>query len=156
MKSFSFEALLIRPEGVGTWTFFNITPEVSATLGAKGQVKVMGTVNGYPFHSTALPQGDGTHYIVVAKAIRDQIHAVHGDTVQVTLELDPGERKVVIPKILADALENHPQAKANFEKMAYSHQKAYVDWIQAARKEETRQNRIDKALELLTQGRKLR
>ena len=76
--------------------------------------------------------------------------------VQVTLELDPGERNVAIPKILADGLERHPQAKANFGKMAYSHPNAYEDWVSFAKKEETTQNRAGKALETIAQGKKLR
>jgi len=57
MPGYSFEAILIRPEGVGTWTYLNIPMEISVTFGSKGQVKVKGTINGYPFQSTALPHG---------------------------------------------------------------------------------------------------
>jgi hypothetical protein len=156
MTDYSFEAILIRPEGVGTWTYLNIPTEVSATFGSMGQMKVKGTINGYGIKSTALPHGDGTHYLVIGKGIRDQIHAAQGEKVQVTLELDPEERRVVIPQNLAEAFASHPLSKAGFEKLAYSHQKAYVDWILAAKKEETSQKRIDKALELLATGRKLR
>jgi hypothetical protein len=156
MSDYSFEAILIRPEGVGTWTYLDIPKGVSETFGSKGQVKVKGRINGYTIQSTALPHGDGTHYLVVGKGIRDQIHAAQGDSVEVTLELDLVERRVVIPKNLVEAFASHPLSNAGFEKLAYSHQKAYVDWIIAAKKGETSQNRIDKALELLAKGRKLR
>jgi hypothetical protein len=156
MSDYSFEAILIRPEGVGTWTYLNIPKQVSETFASKGQVKVKGTINGYGFKSTAMPRGDGTHYLVVGKGIRDQIHAAQGDIVEVTLELDPEERRIVIPESLAEAFASHPLSKAGFEKLAYSHQKAYVDWIMSAKKEETSQKRVDKALELLVNGRKLR
>ena len=156
MQRYSFEAILIRPEGVGTWTYLNIPREVSQAFGLKGQVRVKGTINGYPFRSTTLPHGDGTHDVVVGKGIRDQIRAEHGDTVRVTIELDLEERSVEIPEDLAHALTAHPQAKAGFEKLAYSHQKAYVDWIQDAKKEETRQSRVEKALALLANGQMLR
>ena len=49
MGGYSFEAVLVKPEGVGTWTFLGIPIEVSAMFGSKGQVKVKGTINGYPF-----------------------------------------------------------------------------------------------------------
>ena len=156
MSDYSFEAILIRPEGVGTWTYLNIPKEVSETFGSKGQVKVKGMINGYTIQSTALPHGDGTHYLVVGKGIRDQIHAAQGDSVEVTLELDLGERRVVIPKNPVEVFASHPLSNTGFEKLTYSYQKAYVDWIIAAKKEETSQNRIDKALELLAKGRKLR
>ena len=60
MASYNFKAILKRPDGVGTWTYLDILVDVSATFGAKGQVKVKGTINGQPFRSSALPHGDGT------------------------------------------------------------------------------------------------
>jgi len=156
MPGYSFEAILIRPEGVGTWTYLNIPLDASKTFSAKGQVKVKGMINGYPFQSTALPMGDGTHYLVVGKSIRDQIQVAQGDRVQVFLELDTKERQVVIPDDLMQALVNQPLAKDSFEKLSNSHKKEYVNWILGARKETTRQRRIETAIELLSHGKKLR
>jgi hypothetical protein len=156
MAGFTFEAVLIRPEGVGTWTFLNIPEELSSTFGSKGQVKVKGTINGYPFRSTALPMGDGTHYLVVAKDIRGHIAVSPGDTVRVTMELDPEQRVVEIPDDLLEALLSQPEAKERFEKMPYSHQKEYVSWIVSAKRVETRQRRIEQAIARIFQGNKLR
>ncbi len=156
MASYSFESILVRPEGVGTWTYLGIPPEISASFGDKGQVRVKGTINGFPYRSTALPMGDGTHYPVVAKDIREQINATQGNKVTVTLELDREERRIETPPDLEAALENNPTARLTYQKLAYSHQKAYVDWITGAKQADTRQRRIDKTLELLAQGKKLR
>ena len=156
MTIHSFETVLVRPEGVGTWTYLNIPPDISATFGSKWQIKVKGTINGYPFRSTALPRGDGSHYLVVGKNIRDQIKSIQGDTVKVILELDVEERQVEIPEDLAQALDNLPQVKSAFNQLSYSHKKEYVNWILGARQAETRQRRIEKALMLLSQGKKLR
>ncbi|OGO66011.1 MAG: hypothetical protein A2030_04640 [Chloroflexi bacterium RBG_19FT_COMBO_50_10] len=40
--SYSFTAALIRPVGIGTWTFLDIPAHLSATFGTKSQVKVKG------------------------------------------------------------------------------------------------------------------
>jgi hypothetical protein len=156
MPDFSFESVLIRPEGVGTWTYLNIPRDVSSTFGSKGQVKVKGKVDGCPFRSTALPMGDGSHYLVVGKDLRDQIKKSAGDSVKVTLELDLEERQTVIPDDLRMALEYQPEAMIGFEKLSHSQQKLYVDWILSAKQETTRRNRIEKTLSLLAQGKKLR
>ena len=100
--------------------------------------------------------GDGTHYLVVGKSIRDQIQVAQGDRVQVFLELDTKERQVVIPDDLMQALVNQPLAKDSFEKLSNSHKKEYVNWILGARKETTRQRRIETAIELLSHGKKQR
>jgi len=156
MGDYSFEAVLVRPEGVGTWTFFSIPLEISTTFGSKGQVRVKGTINGYPFRSTALPMGDGTHYLVVGKDIRQHIAAAEGDAVKVTLELDLEERHAEVPEELRKALSDQPQAAAAFEKMTYSHQKEWINWIMSAKQAETRLRRVDKALSLIKQGKNLR
>jgi len=156
MGVFSFEKVLKRPEGVGTWTYLDIPQPVSATFGSKGQVRVKGTINGYPYRTTALPKGDGTHYLVVGKEIREQIQSAQGDTVRVTLEMDMEERKVDIPEELRQALVNEPQAAEAFERMTYSHQKEWVNWILSAKQAETRQRRIVKAIAQIAQGRNLR
>jgi hypothetical protein len=152
MDCYSFDAVLERPEGVGTWTFLSIPLEVSSTFGAKGQVRVKGSINGYPFRSTALPMGDGTHYLVVGKDIRQQIDAAQGDTVKVTLEIDIEERRVELPEELRPAFDRQPQAAAAFEKMTYSHQKEWINWILSAKQAPTRQRRVEKALALIAQG----
>jgi len=156
MSVYSFEAILIRPEGVGTWTYLNLPKQVSETFGTKGQVKVKGTVNGHPFRSTVMPHGDGTHYLVVGKDIRHQIHATQGDTVSVTVELDFASRQVEVPDDLEQALSMNAPAQEAFDKLAYSHKKEYVNWIMSAKHENTRQRRIEKTLEMLSQGKKLR
>jgi hypothetical protein len=150
----SFEAVLIKPEGVGTWIYLNIPIQVSITFNSRGQVKVKGAINGYPFRTTALPMGDGSHYLVVGKGIRDQISASQGDTVKVLLEVDLDERQVDVPEDLLQALACSPQAEAGYNKLSYSQKKLYVDWILGARQAQTRQRRIEKAIMLLSQGKK--
>jgi hypothetical protein len=156
LTEYSFDALLVRPEGVGTWTYLNIPAEISSTFNTKNQVRVKGTVNGHPYRSTALPSGDGGHYLVVGRDIRDQIQAKAGDVIQVTIEIDLEERRVVIPDDLAQALAGRPQGKSTFERLTYSHQKEYLDWIESAKKPETRARRIEKTIEGVLAGKNIR
>lgn len=149
-----FEAVLHRPEGTGTWTYFTLPFSVEAVFGSKGQIKVKGTVNGVPYRSSAMPHGNGTHYMVVGKAIRDQAGVAPGDPVQVTMELDTEERTVEVPGDLADALRQTEEAAARFDKLAYSHQKEFVDWIESAKRPETRANRIAKAVAMVLEGKR--
>jgi uncharacterized protein YdeI (YjbR/CyaY-like superfamily) len=54
-----------------------------------------------------------------------------------------------IPKYFLEALNSEPEAFVNFNKLASSHQRSYVEWIVDAKKEETRQRRTAKALQML-------
>ena len=96
MTRHEFEARLIRPEGVGTWTFLNLPKKVSRDLGAKGQIRVRGTINGHAFQSSARPHGDGSHYIVVNTSIREAIQVAPGDVVGVILQKDTAPRVVKV------------------------------------------------------------
>ena len=113
---------------------------------------VKGTLNGQPFRGSAMPHGDGTHYVVINKALRDSVGVHQGDSVQVNIEPDMEDRNLTLPLDLVKALGQNSLAKAAFDKLSYSHQKEYVAWIEGAKKIETRQTRIAKALEMLLNG----
>lgn len=64
-------------------------------------------------------------------------------------------RGLQVPPDLSSALENIPEAMGIFNKLAYTHRKEYVNWILDAKKEETRNKRIAKAVEMIAKGRKM-
>ncbi len=92
--------------------------------------------------------------MVVKKEIRQAIGKSAGDTVKVVMEIDTEPRIVVVPEDFQQALENYTQAKETFEAFSYTHKKEYVEWIEGAKKQETRENRIKKAVEMIAEGRK--
>ncbi len=152
MAKHKFKAVLKRPEGVGTWTYLDIPFSVVDAFGCKGQAKVKGTINGCPFRSSALPHGDGTHYVVVKKEIRDAIGATQGSTVAVLLEEDTAVRTVTVPADLKRTLTKNKRALEAFQALSFSHQKEFVDWIEGAKQAVTRETRIAKAMTLLHEG----
>jgi uncharacterized protein YdeI (YjbR/CyaY-like superfamily) len=68
------------------------------------------------------------------------------------VEPDLEERVIDIPKDLIKELKKDTEAKACFDKLAFTHRKEYVTWINEARKDETRQKRILKTIEMLKKG----
>ena len=156
MSNYSFEAVLEKPEGVGTWTYVTIPFSVAETFGRKGLVRVKGAINGVSFRSSAMPRGGGAHFLVVSKELRGQIGARHGDRVQVVIELDTEERHIEVPEDFSTALARKQTAQAAFDKLSYSHQKEYLVWIASTRREETRKRRIEVAVERLATGARLK
>ncbi len=59
------------------------------------------------------------------------------------------------PDDLLLALKSSPTAAQNFEKLAPSHKKEYIRWIEEAKKAETRFNRIAKAVVMLEENKKI-
>ena len=71
----------------------------------------------------------------------------------VKLVKKPVEKKeLVIPKDLTAALSKNKTANATFDKFAYSHKKEYVQWIEEAKTEATRNKRIATTVEWLSEG----
>ncbi len=146
MAKKTFKAKLERPEGIGTWTYLTVPFNAAKEYDGQGQIQVKGTINRAPYRSTLLPHGDGKHFLVVKKDIRDKIGATAGDSVNVTMEQDSKPRSVLIPKDFKLALERNKKAKAEFGRIAYSHKKEYLKYIDEAKKDETRKRRIKEAI----------
>lgn len=72
----------------------------------------------------------------------------------VTVERAPRARRTParMPPDLAAALQKHQKAKRAFDAFSPSHRRAYIEWITEAKREETRQRRIETALRWIAAG----
>lgn len=66
--------------------------------------------------------------------------------------IDAVKKTVRLPDDLAAALKKNKKAEAFFSKLSFSCRKEYVEWIVTAKREETRQARIEGTLERLVNG----
>jgi hypothetical protein len=149
-----FTVRLIGRGPNGAWTHMDVPFGVEEAFGTKARVAVCGTVNGFPFRTSLMPRGKGVFYMAFTKAMQDATKSGVGDTVSVVMEQDTAPRVVTIPAYLKKALAKPPAQTRAFAALSYSHQKEYVDWIEQAKRPETRANRIEKTITLLTGGKK--
>jgi hypothetical protein len=127
--------------------------DVPEFFGTRARVPIRGTINGFPFRSSLMPCG-GHHLMPVNKALREGAGVEPGDTVEVVMERDNAERTVEMPRLLKKALTKNKAAKANWEKLAFTHKKEMAIWIDGAKQEETRARRLAKVVEVLSTGTK--
>ncbi|MCJ7706322.1 MAG: YdeI/OmpD-associated family protein, partial [Anaerolineales bacterium] len=95
-------------------------------------------------------------YRYVNESLRRKARIQQGEVVAMMLEADTAHRAIRTPQGLKDALDREPQAAERYAHLAYSHKKAYVEWIQAAKRAETRARRIRKAVEMIRGGKPLK
>lgn len=141
-----FSSKLAQAEGKSA-TGIVVPSEVIERLGQGRRPAVRVSVNGYEFRTT-IGSMNGKSMISVSAAIRKASGLEAGDKVDVELTPDSTPREVVIPADLARAFKTNPAASAFFATLSNSVQRYHVDNIEAAKSAETRQRRIDKAIEL--------
>src|ERR1700760_4460137 len=136
----------LQPGGPGgAWTFFTLPFGAEKEFGSKARIAVAGTMNKFPFQNSLMPVGDGTHVMMVNKALQAGAKAASGDLVSVELEVDRSKRSVVIPIELKRALIRNKKAMRAFNGLSYSHRKEFAEWIASAKRDETRLARAEKA-----------
>jgi uncharacterized protein YdeI (YjbR/CyaY-like superfamily) len=62
------------------------------------------------------------------------------------------KKELVVPDYFIKALAKNKKAKQVFDNFAYSHRKEYLMWITEAKTEETRNKRMETALEWIAEG----
>jgi uncharacterized protein YdeI (YjbR/CyaY-like superfamily) len=87
--------------------------------------------------------------MAVNRQMREGAKAQAGDTVRLTLEKDEAVREVAMPADLQKALARDPEARAAWARLSYTHRKEWVQEIEGAKRPETRERRLAKALAAL-------
>ena len=140
-----FKCKLESPEGPAV-SFIRMPFDVKEVFG-KGRVPVKLTVNGYTYRTTICHMGD-VWGVPLRKEHRENANVALGDVVHVSVELDAAPREVDVPSDLKKFLQKN-QVWELLDKLSYTHKKEFVQWIVGAKKEETREARKQKILEML-------
>lgn len=140
-------------QGGKTTTGIEVPPEIVEALGQGRKPPVRVTINGSTYRSSIAVMG-GRFMVGVSAENRAVTGVKGGDEVEVDIELDTEKREVkTLPDFVA-ALDQDPDAKRFFDSLSYSHKLRHVLAIDSAKTPETRQRRIDKAIEMLREGKK--
>ncbi|HLO31868.1 MAG TPA: YdeI/OmpD-associated family protein [Anaerolineales bacterium] len=150
-KQQTFTAVIKNADGGGA--FIEVPFDVEKEFGSK-RPKIKALIEGVPYRGILTRMGTECHILGVRKEIREQTGKTFGDEVTVIVEPDTQPRIIEVPADLKKVLKMEKEAKAFFEKLSYTHQKEYVTWITEAKKDETRQNRIARIIEMLKKGKK--
>jgi hypothetical protein len=127
------------------WTYIEIPVDVAQEIkpGNKKSFRVRGWLDEYAVTGMALmPIGEGKFIMALREEIRKSIRKGRGAMLRVRLEFD-ADYKVEMPEDLQECFEfERPEAFEFFSGLAKSHQGYFIKWVNDAKTEQTRANRI--------------
>jgi hypothetical protein len=130
----TFDAFLERGGDALNWTIVRVPVDVAKVWGVRGQLKVTGQINGFPFRTSLFPTGKGSHILLVNKKMQAGGKVQQGMKAKFLLQPDLTQREVSVPEELVRVLkQSKPLAK----------------WVGEGKKPETRRRRADELAERL-------
>ena len=147
-----FEAT-IEQHGKQDAAYVSVPFDVKEVYGMK-RVKVKASFDGYQYRGLIVNMGTGSHILGLTKEVRNSIGKSFGEIVEVAVEVDTEERTVDIPQELDNFFKSHHQEKEFFDSLSYTNRKEYANWIREAKKAETKERRLNLAIDKLKQRRK--
>ena len=149
-------AELLRPARPrqAAWCFLVLPEAASAKLPTRSMVAVEGTLAGHPFVATLEPDGRGSHWLKVGRALREAAGAAAGDVVALELAPAAEQPEPRVPADLRQALAAAPQARTQWRDITPIARRDWIAWITSARKPETRERRVRTACEMLASGKR--
>jgi hypothetical protein len=139
--------------GRGGGAFVRVPFDIEKVFGRK-RVAVNATIDGAPYRGSLMRMGTPYPILGIVKDIRATIGKDIGDAVTITVEEDAEPRVIAVPPDLKRALASAPKARAFFDALSYTHRKEYVRWIESAKRDETRADRLEKTVAMLLAGKR--
>lgn len=151
-----FKAKLLRPATPrnAAWNFLLLPAKASAKLPTRSMVTVDGELDGHAFQATLEPDGQGSHWLKVDRALREAAGIATGDTVALSMapvEVEPEPR---VPADLRRALTAHPAARATWQDITPVARRDWIHWITSGKQAQTRERRIRTACDMLASGKR--
>jgi hypothetical protein len=155
-KSVRFTAKLLRPAQPknATWRFLRLPADASKQLPSRGMVSVTGTLDGHAFKATLEPDGEGSHWLKVPRALHEAAAAQAGKVVVLELLLVDKEPEPKLPPDLKQALAASPAASLQWKAITPAARRDFIQWIATAKQDATRERRIRTGCDMLEAGKK--
>jgi hypothetical protein len=136
----------------GGKTYIAIPFDPNEVWGDKQRHHIRGTINGCMVRGP-LGSDDGSYFLALGDAWRRDNGVEAGTEVEVVLAPEGPQSTTMSPDIVA-ALDAEPQAQEFFNALATFYRKGYTNWIEGAKRPETRAARIAEMIQLLKEGKK--
>jgi hypothetical protein len=149
VPALEFDAVVEAARGGGA--LVTLPAGGKAFFGTRARRPVVAWFNDVEYRGSTMPRGDGSSCVGISKAVRAAAEVDIGDRVHVRIELDDTPRTIDVPGDLAAALRR-AGLTAPFESLSYTHRREYVQWVEGAKRAETRARRIEQTVTRLSEA----
>jgi uncharacterized protein YdeI (YjbR/CyaY-like superfamily) len=147
----TFEAVLEHSGDRLNWTIIRVPLDVAKVWGVRGQLKVKGEINGFPFRTSLFPNGKGGHILMVNKKVQAGAKTVPGTKARFRLEPDLEVREVSESEELLRVLRQSKALQKFYQSLSYSNRREIAKWIGEGKHAETRRRRSQQMAERMMQ-----
>jgi uncharacterized protein YdeI (YjbR/CyaY-like superfamily) len=145
----TFKAALQRMRGNLGWVIAWVPFSVHETWGSRGNFRVKGEINGFPFRTSLFPTRKGVHFLLVNKKMQAGANVSAGNTADIFLEPDIAERVITTPHELVRILSQDKSLRRWYDALSYSYRKWFADSINQPKSPASRLRRAEQIGEQL-------
>lgn len=148
---YSFDAPMLKISNIDA-AYIEFPFDCQKEFGLKGQVKVKAIFNNtIEYRGSLAKMGHQCHCLGIKKEIRKALNLSFGDIIHIDIVQDIEPRIVEVPEDVQNELIRKQDIFEFFSSLSYTHKKEYVNYINEAKKAETRKRRIEKTMEMLSE-----
>jgi hypothetical protein len=141
----------VEPFKIGSTTIILLPESASAKLPSRGMVLVEGTIDGAPFKIPLEPDGRGSHWLKIDKAMQ-RAGVKAGEHIAVELKPSKDWPEPALPADLKTALAHDKKATDLWQDITPMARWDWLRWISSTGNTETRARRIEAAFSKLKAG----
>lgn len=144
-----------RLSAIDSSTIVRLPKEASGRLPSRGQVAVLGSVNGHEFQTVLEPDGLKGHWMKVDQELQHAANIGAGDLVRVAIEATPDWPEPDVPSDLATALAAAPQKiRGMWNDITPMARWEWVRWVNATANPATRRRRVEVSISKMNSGKR--
>jgi uncharacterized protein YdeI (YjbR/CyaY-like superfamily) len=136
------------------WAIIHVPFDAAKVYGMRGQIKVKGEINGFPFRTclfptTSTPGEESSYILLVNKRMQKAARVSAGTSARFLLEPDTEERVITIPDRLKSILAEDASFCRWYDQLNYSTRSEIAKWVNDPKSVEARVRRAEQIAERL-------
>ena len=136
------------------WMVVTLPKDASSQLPSRGTVMVKGVIKDLDFRAPLEPDGKGSHWFRLSRAMGKALNVVSGDVITVELEATKLWPEPEVPADLQKALTADHDAHDRWVSVTPMARWEWIRWAEAVKLAETRKERPQKLCSMLKSGKR--